>query len=55
MGTTGHAQVVQVNFDPAVIASDEIMDVFFAIHIHIHVSLNVSKFRKLCAAKRKAL
>jgi Peptide methionine sulfoxide reductase len=50
MGTTGHAQVVQVNFDPAVIAFDEILDFFFAIH----VSPKLSKFRKLLAAKRKA-
>jgi peptide methionine sulfoxide reductase MsrA len=47
--TTGHAQVVQVNFDRAVIASDEILG-FFAIH----VSLKVSRFRKILAAKRKA-
>ena len=32
MGTTGHAEVVQGNFDPAVIALDEMLDVFFAIH-----------------------
>jgi peptide methionine sulfoxide reductase MsrA len=47
---TGHAQVVQVNFDTAVIAFDEILEVFFAIH----VSLRTPKFRKLLAAKRKA-
>ena len=54
MGTTGHAQLVQLSFDPAVIASGQILDAFFAIDI-IHVSPNVSKLRKLCAAKRKAL
>lgn len=31
-GTTGHAEVVQVTFDPAVIAYREILEVFFAIH-----------------------
>jgi len=50
MGTTGRAQVGQVNFDPRRHAFDEILDVFFAIH----VSLKVSRFRKLLAAKRKA-
>jgi peptide methionine sulfoxide reductase MsrA len=50
MGTTAHAQVVHVNFDSAVIAFDEILDVFSAIN----VSLKMSKFRKLLAAKRKA-
>ena len=31
-GTTGHAEVVQVTFDPAVISYPEILDVFFATH-----------------------
>src|SRR5207253_3391480 len=31
-GTTGHAEVVQVTFDPAVITFREILDVFFATH-----------------------
>jgi len=31
-GTTGHAEVVQVTFDPAVIAFEDILDVFFTIH-----------------------
>ena len=31
-GTTGHAEVVQVTFDPAVISFDEILEVFFTIH-----------------------
>lgn len=31
-GTTGHAEVVQVTFDPSVIRYDEILDVFFTIH-----------------------
>ncbi len=31
-GTTGHAEVVQVTFDPAVISYRDILDVFFAIH-----------------------
>lgn len=31
-GTTGHAEVVQVTFDPAVTAYREILEVFFAIH-----------------------
>jgi peptide-methionine (S)-S-oxide reductase len=31
-GTTGHAEVVQVTFDPAVISYRNILDVFFGIH-----------------------
>lgn len=31
-GTTGHAEVVQVTFDPQIITFKEIMEVFFVIH-----------------------
>jgi len=31
-GTTGHAEVVQVSFDPAVIGYSDLLEVFFAIH-----------------------
>jgi peptide-methionine (S)-S-oxide reductase len=31
-GDTGHAEVVQVTFDPAVISFRDILEVFFAIH-----------------------
>jgi peptide-methionine (S)-S-oxide reductase len=31
-GTTGHAEVVQVTFDPGVIPYREILEIFFAIH-----------------------
>lgn len=31
-GTTGHAEVVQVEFDPDVISYHDILDVFWAIH-----------------------
>lgn len=31
-GTTGHAEVVQVTFDPAVISYADILQVFFTIH-----------------------
>jgi len=31
-GTSGHAEVVQVTFDPAVIGYRDLLDVFFTIH-----------------------
>jgi peptide-methionine (S)-S-oxide reductase len=31
-GTTGHAEVVQITFDPGVIPFKEILEVFFSIH-----------------------
>lgn len=31
-GSTGHAEVVQLTFDPEVISFDEILEVFFAVH-----------------------
>lgn len=31
-GTTGHAEVVKVEYDPDVIAYDDLLDVFFATH-----------------------
>ncbi len=31
-GTTGHAEVVQIDFDPAQITFDDLLDVFFATH-----------------------
>lgn len=31
-GTTGHAEVVQVRFDPAVLSYRDLLNVFFAIH-----------------------
>ncbi len=31
-GTTGHAEVIQVTFDPAVITFREILEVFFTVH-----------------------
>lgn len=31
-GTTGHAEVVQIHFDPAVISYRDLLDVFFTIH-----------------------
>ncbi len=31
-GTTGHAEVVQITFDPEVISYEDLLNVFFAIH-----------------------
>ncbi len=31
-GTTGHAEVVQIHFDPAVISYRTLLEIFFAIH-----------------------
>lgn len=31
-GTTGHAEVVQLKFDPSVISYREVLEVFFAVH-----------------------
>ena len=31
-GTTGHAEVVQVTFDPAEVSFREILQVFFTVH-----------------------
>src|SRR5207248_3113022 len=31
-GTTGHAEVVQVTFDPGVVSFRDVLNVFFAIH-----------------------
>jgi peptide-methionine (S)-S-oxide reductase len=31
-GTTGHAEVVQITYDPAVISYRDLLEVFFAIH-----------------------
>ena len=32
MGTTGHAEVVQLTFDPTIVSFREILEVFFTIH-----------------------
>ncbi|MCG8469047.1 MAG: peptide-methionine (S)-S-oxide reductase MsrA, partial [Gemmatimonadetes bacterium] len=31
-GTTGHAEVVQVTYDPDVVSFGDLLDVFFSIH-----------------------
>ncbi|AKU09709.1 peptide-methionine (S)-S-oxide reductase MsrA [Haloferax gibbonsii] len=31
-GNTGHAEVVQVEYDPAAVGYDELLEVFFAVH-----------------------
>lgn len=32
MGTTGHAEAIQIEFDPEIISYDTILDIFFATH-----------------------
>lgn len=32
MGTTGHAEVVQITFDPKVISLKELLEIFFTVH-----------------------
>lgn len=32
MGNSGHAEAVQIKFDPAIISYDKILDVFWAVH-----------------------
>lgn len=31
-GNTGHAEVIQVEFDPAVLSYDDVLDIFFSLH-----------------------
>ena len=31
-GNTGHAEVVWIEFDPSVITSDDVLDIFFTVH-----------------------
>ncbi len=31
-GNTGHAEVVSIEFDPAIISSEQILDIFFTLH-----------------------
>jgi peptide-methionine (S)-S-oxide reductase len=31
-GNTGHAEVVSIDFDPAIISSEQILDIFFTLH-----------------------
>lgn len=31
-GTTGHAEVIQVTFDPSVVSYEEILEIFFTVH-----------------------
>ena len=31
-GNTGHAEVVSIEFDPSVITSDDVLDIFFTVH-----------------------
>ncbi|MEZ0245382.1 MAG: peptide-methionine (S)-S-oxide reductase MsrA [Methylophilaceae bacterium] len=31
-GTTGHAEVIQVHFDPAIISYEDLLEIFFVLH-----------------------
>lgn len=38
MGTTGHAEVIKIEFDPTVISYEELLDIFW--HVHNPTTLN---------------
>ena len=38
MGTTGHAEVIKIEFDPTVISYEELLDIFW--HVHDPTTLN---------------
>jgi methionine-S-sulfoxide reductase len=43
-GTTGHAEVVQVEYNPTVINTDKILRVFFTIHDPTQLNRQVDNF-----------
>lgn len=32
LGTTGHAEAIQINFDPKIISFEKLLEIFFALH-----------------------
>jgi peptide-methionine (S)-S-oxide reductase len=42
-GNTGHAEVVSVRFDESVIASSDILDIFFTLHDRIWTRIEAKK------------
>lgn len=48
-GTTGHAEVVQIAFDPQVVTYQELLEVFWKVHnpTTLNRQVNIAGFKKL--------